>query len=62
MKYHLTIWTDDGFKRELDVPYPPDFTPHLSGHRSFIHITDSDDVEWFFNWTHVLGGTIKQIE
>ena len=62
MKYHLTIWTDDGFKRELDVPSPPDFDPPLSGHRSFVHITDSDGVQWFFNRNHVLGGTIKQIE
>lgn len=60
MKYHLTIWTDDGIKRELDAP---EFAPFISDSRSeCVQIRDSEDKVWFFNWSHVLGGTIKKIE
>jgi hypothetical protein len=64
MKYHLTIWTDDGIKREFDVAGAD--LPHGGfniGHEfKNIQIMDTSGKEWFFNWNHVLGGTIAKIE
>ncbi len=62
MKYHLTIWTDDGFKRELDVPFDAVALANSIRPNTPLLIMDTDGQEWFFNWNHVLGGTIRKIE
>jgi hypothetical protein len=69
VKYHLVIWTDDGIKREFDVWWvkdlPPDMQVHLAElgpNSDCVQITDVADKRWFFNWNHVLGGTIQKVE
>lgn len=62
MKYHLVIWTDDGIKREFDCATMPDFAkPHDEEIRR-VQIIDTGGKAWFFNWNHVLGGTIQEIK
>jgi hypothetical protein len=79
LKYHITIWTDDGFKREFDThiwpfelalkppskddpPYAGIMIPVYDGPKSRVQIIDAGGVTWFFNWNHVLGGTVQEIK
>lgn len=64
MKYHITIWADDGMKRDIELEESEcaAFCRKLNVGEVWETLKDSTGRSWFFNRSHILGGTVRKVE